>query len=254
MKALITALAAGAMLLAGPKPAKEPLRGHIIVVDPGHGGRDSGARAGDLYESDVVLAISKEVAAVLRQEGAKVVMTRADERNLIGTAHGGNLQRLNLAARVEVAAESKADLFLSLHANKYVGYPAAHGAQVFLGETPTAEQKKLAVCLMNELGPLTDSKRPIDDRRPLYLMRHLKTPAALLELGFLSNPRETGLMTQPAYQRQLAAAIAKGVDCYFHSAASPGGQPPQARRAGGAALPVASLSRGPRPVCADGVA
>ncbi|MDA8345534.1 MAG: N-acetylmuramoyl-L-alanine amidase [Thermaerobacter sp.] len=215
MKPLIAALAAGALLMSAPQTQRKPLAGHVIVVDPGHGGRDSGARAGGLFESDIVLAIGKVVAAALREEGAKVVMTREDQNNLKATAHGGNLQRQNLAARVALADRVKADLFLSVHTNKYPEYPAAHGAQVFLGESPTPDQQRLAESLMRELGPLTNSQRMIDGRRPLYLMRHLKVTAVLIEFGFISNDRERQLLTQPSYQRQLAQAVARGVVAYY---------------------------------------
>ncbi len=211
--------------MAAPQPSKGPLAGRVIVVDPGHGGKDSGARAGTLYESDVVLAIGKQAAAALRAQGAKVVLSRTSAANLERTANGGNLQRMNLAARVALAERVKADLFLSIHANKYSNYPSAHGAQVFLGETPTPEQQRLAESLMAELGPLTDSTRMIDGRRPLYLMRHLKVTAALIEVGFLSNPRELALMTQPEYQRKLGDAVARAVVSYYKTAPVPQPEP-----------------------------
>ena len=217
MKQLIAALAAGALLMAAPHQPKKPLASRVIVVDPGHGGRDSGARAGNLFESDLTLAIGKEVAAALRAQGAKVVMSRTNQANLMSNAHGGNLQRLNLEARVALAERTKADLFLSVHINRLPDYPSAHGAQVFLGETPSPEQQRLAECLMQELGPLTQSQRSIDGRRALYLMRHLKTTAALIEFGFLSNPRELQNLTQPDYQRQLGEAVARAVVNYYGS-------------------------------------
>jgi N-acetylmuramoyl-L-alanine amidase len=213
------------MLMAAPQPSRGPLAGRVIVVDPGHGGMDSGARAGTLYESDVVLAISKDIAAALRAQGANVVLSRTSKENLKEKSDIGNLQRTNLAARVALAERVKADLFLSIHANRYPSYPSAHGAQVFLGETPSPEQQRLAENLMAELGPLTDSQRMIDGKRPLYLMRHLKVTAALIEVGFLSNPREVSLMTQPEYQRKLGEAVARGVVSYYRTAPVPAPAP-----------------------------
>lgn len=225
MRQFIAALATGAMLMAAPVPKAPPLAGKVIVVDPGHGGRDSGARAGMLFESDIVLGIAKEVASALRACGATVYLTRTTERNLLDKSRGGNLQRENLAARVALAERTKADLFLSLHANKYPSYPSAHGAQVFLGETPTPDRQLLGEHLMAELGPLTDSKRSIDGRRDLYLMRHLKITAVLIEFGFLSNPKELDLLSQPDYQRKLGEAVARGVVAFY----APKPEPPYVR-------------------------
>lgn len=217
MRQFIAALATGAMLMAAPAPRTPPLTGKVIVVDPGHGGRDSGARAGMLFESDIVLGIGKEVAQALRARGAKVLLTRTTERNLLDKSRGGNLQRENLEARVTLAEHAKADLFLSLHANKYPSTPSAHGAQVFLGENPSPERMRLGEHLMAQLGPLTDSKRIIDGKLPLYLMRHLTMTAVLIEFGFLSNPKETDLLVQTDYQRKLGEAVARGVVAFYAS-------------------------------------
>jgi N-acetylmuramoyl-L-alanine amidase len=193
---------------------KGPLQGQVIVVDAGHGGRDNGASAAGLDEKDLVLRISRETAAALRSAGARVVESRQADDNLVPRGvKTCNLQRKNLEARVELATRHDAGIFLSIHANKY-GDPSVHGAQVFIGENPDAERQLLGSCLYSEMSALSGSRRQLDMTRDLYLMRHLKIPAALIEVGFISNPAERARMLQPGYQKQIADAITRGVTCF----------------------------------------
>jgi len=203
--------AAPAARSAHPRP---DLFQQVIVVDAGHGGRDYGAQVTGLDEKDLVLSISRQTARALRNAGACVVETRSADTNLV---HPGpkpcNLQRKNLEARVTLAERSDAGIFLSIHANKFSD-PSAHGAQVFVGENPDAERQLLGTCLHSELTTLSGSRRELNTTRDLYLMRNLKIPAALIEVGFISNPAERARMLQPRYQRELAQGITRGVVCF----------------------------------------
>lgn len=207
--------------LLGLHPAGSgPLRGRTVLVDPGHGGRDSGARAHGILESELVLQISRRVAADLRALGARVVLARQGSGNLLdGQRNLGNRQRANLQARVDLAERERVDLYISVHANKAPGYPFARGGQVFLGRTPTPQSRVLGSCLEKEIASATGSRRRIDDRHELYLMEHLKMPSALVEVGFLSNAEEVREMLDPEHQGHIAQAIAQGVVCYYRQAA-----------------------------------
>ena len=198
-----------AVMHAGPE-----LQGQVIVVDAGHGGRDFGAQVQGLDEKDLVLDVSRATARALRGKGAKVIESRQTDSNLVPRMpKPTNLQRRNLEARVELASRHDAGIFLSIHANKYQD-PSIRGAQVFIGEHPDAERQLLGTCLQAELATLSGSRRQLDMLRDLYLMRNLKIPAALIEVGFMSNPSERSRMQDPEYQRQIAQAITRGVMCF----------------------------------------
>ena len=221
MKTFLSALAAGATFLwAATAVAAGPLSRPVIVVDPGHGGRDFGAQVNGLNEKDLNLAVSRTLAKCLKSAGAQVLMTRSGDANLLSDREHGNLQRKNLEARVQLADRVHADLLLSIHVNRYSD-SAAHGGQVFIGENPSPERQRLGACLQSELGPATDSRRQVDQERPLYLMRHLKIPAALIEVGFMSNRHEAQLLLQDSYRTRVARAITRGVICYYRGGASP---------------------------------
>lgn len=219
MRLMAMALLAVLALTSGTAPPPTPraradLRGHVIVVDAGHGGRDNGAQVPGLDEKDLDLAISRKTAQALRQAGAKVVETRTRDANLIPRQpQPTNLQRLNLQARVDLAVQHDAGIFLSIHANKFSD-GSAHGAQIFVGEKPNAERQLLGSCLHAELTSLSGSRRQLDMTTDLYLMRNLKIPAALIEVGFMSNPKDRKNMLDPAYQREVAQAITRGVTCF----------------------------------------
>lgn len=213
--ALVSVLAlASAGLPLAAAGAGPGLRGQVIVVDAGHGGNDNGALVAGLDEKVIDLAISRKTARALRQAGSKVIETRTTDANLIPQqSKPTNLQRLTLQARVDLAVQHGAGIFLSIHANKFSD-ASAHGAQIFIGEKPDAERRLLGTCLHAEFTSLSGSKRQLDMETDLYLMRNLRIPAALIEVGFMSNPNDRNKMLNPTYQRDIAQAITRGVACF----------------------------------------
>ncbi len=216
---MLSAVLTGTLMLV--PGTKDPLAGRTIVIDPGHGGRDSGAIGNGLEEAPVVLSLSRTIARVLRSEGAKVVLTRSTDRHVLADRYGGDLGHRNLAARVELANRVHADLFLSIHANKYPTDSSIHGTQVFIGGSPDTNRMVLATCLQQRLNRVTMTHWPVNEAQPLYLMEHLRIPAALVEVGYLSNAHEARLLVDPAHQERLAAAIAQGLRCYYARSSSP---------------------------------
>jgi len=215
LAALCLAPSATALAHKGPAPrAAAPLKGLVVVVDAGHGGRDFGGQVPGVDEKDLILPISRRIAAALRRTGAAVVETRQSDANLIPKQpEKTNLQRRNLEARVQLGVRSGAHVFLSVHANKYSD-SSARGSQVFIGDTPDPARQLLGICLSNALATTSGSRRMLDMQTNLYLMRHLPMPAALLEVGFMTSPSELGRMQDPAYQEDLARAVVRGVTCY----------------------------------------
>lgn len=196
------------------------LRGVVVVVDPGHGGRDPGAvgRSG-AYEKDIVLPVGLELAAFLRQAGATVVMTREDDRELTDPDGApppqGKKKRTDLQRRVEIVAESGADLLISVHVNA-ISSSRWRGAQTFYYPGGTPESERLATEIQASLRRrLGNTRRGIEAIDRQYLLKNVSVPAVTVEIGFISNPDEAALLQSRAYQRRLAWAIFTGVARYL---------------------------------------
>lgn len=203
------------LLLGVTSNAAQAVAPPVVVVDPGHGGKDDGASGHGLSEKDLVLTVAKLLSAQLQRQGMTVVLTRSNGDNLVEAAFHGNRQRENLKRRVALAEREKATLYVSIHANDYAGGAAARGAQVFVDKEASVASVRLATLIMDQLRQGTATKRQVNSGRKLYLMEHLKMPCVLVELGFLSNPREAALLGSLAYQKQLARLISNGIAAFI---------------------------------------
>jgi N-acetylmuramoyl-L-alanine amidase len=219
---LVRATGAGALLAAlaalAPQPAPQPtpardrppLGGMVAVVDAGHGGVDPGAVAAGVREKDVNLAVALATAAELRAMGARVTLTRSDDRHL---ATGDQRYYRDRRRRAEIAAAAKADVFVSIHANM-VGWSTARGPMVIWSPNGRPEGRLLAEAIQDAMRRALDFPTGIR-QLPIKVLEWSGVPAVLVETGFLSNPRDRALLQDPAYQRRLAAAIADGVRAYW---------------------------------------
>ncbi len=195
------------------------LKDKLIVLDPGHGGSDPGAigPAGAM-EKSVNLAVALRVKNLLSKAGAKVVMTREDDRDVFGPRAS---DRNELQARVTIANNKKADIFVSIHSNAALNRQAGGTSTYY---TPKSRYDSLlARCLqagMVQSAGLED-KGTITGK--LYVTKRTIMPAALVELAFLSNPREEKLLINPQFQQKLAEGIVQGMDKFFAQAAQMGG-------------------------------
>lgn len=182
------------------------MAGVSIVIDAGHGGVDAGVTgSGGTPEDDVNLAIALKLGEYCRRAGANVTMTRESEQSL---SHEG--KRADLDARIDLAKQAEADLFLSLHCNSYIGDADQHGAQVFYWEG-NEEGKMLAEALQASLaGELKNTERTAMAHGSSYLLKNLPMAAVIVEMGFLTNPAEEQLLTEDGYQWEMAWAIYLG--------------------------------------------
>lgn len=199
------------------------ISGKTILIDAGHGGVDPGATGpSGVHEKEITLAIAVELERLLNQAAVFTVMVRRDDRDLADPAEENLMvrKRQDLQRRVEMAASSDSDLYLSIHAN-YFPSPIWSGAQTFYYDGKE-EGQRLAVNIQNELvrqlGPNTRVARPGNFR----VLRETAMPAALIEVGFLSNPREDERLADPEYQRRVAAAIFSGILNYLAETDSKG--------------------------------
>lgn len=178
----------------------------VIVLDPGHGGIDTGAAGpAGVVEKDITLPVCVYLKQYFQQSGARVRLTRSDDREL-----SEDLVE-DLRARVRLANETGATVFLSIHGNSF---PSAYeyGAQTFFYANHP-ESPRLARCIQDELlklpSPLGENYRDIQEG-DFHVLRNTTCPAALVEIGFLSNPKEEALLADPAYQKKLAWHIFAG--------------------------------------------
>lgn len=195
--------------------AGSKLTNKVIVVDAGHGGIDPGANRPGVIEKDINLAVALQLKNMLHQYGAKVVLSRqtdvefspeCDNRIVRGRYHR------DLAARVEMVEESDADLFVSIHANAVVN-AKRHGAEVFFS-AKSKDGKALANAIQAELCKVSQANHTAI-AADYFVLRRNKIPAALIEVGYITNMEERAALQTPEYQKKLAEAIAKGIYQFY---------------------------------------
>ena len=193
------------MLLAEP----------IYVVDPGHGGEDGGAVAGDgTVESHINLAIALRLNDVMRFCGKTTCMTRREDKSIYsdGASTLREKKVSDLKNRVAMVNSNGNAVLVSIHQNKMPEAPRVHGAQAFYNSVDgAASLAKQVQSVLNEAINTGNAKTEKQISSTIYLMKHVTAPAVLIECGFLSNPDETAALQKPEYQLKLAAAITSGL-------------------------------------------
>lgn len=227
-----------------PPPPPVTKKDLVIVIDPGHGGKDPGAlgRKGT-REKDVVLNIANHLRDLFAQEGStKVLMTRETDTFV------------ELEDRAKFANTHKADLFVSIHINSHP-QTSVKGMELYhFGEA--SDPRALAVAARENGTPLEKNAAPwqfiladklndkkIDDSRelawttkkalvkflnsfykiddhgvktaPFFVLRMTTMPAILAEIAFISNPTEEKLLQSPTYQKRMAEGIFNGLQSYI---------------------------------------
>lgn len=198
------------------KPWNLPLSGQIILLDPGHGGVDGGAGDKDALEKDIALNISFKIRDYLQQQGALVMMTREEDKDLADESTRGLSRRKteDLKRRLEMINESEANFYVSIHLNS-IPSPKWSGAQTFYA-TQLAESARAAKFIQDELRMnLENTSRRAKPINHVYIMKYAKKPGVLVEVGFLSNPLEREKLRKEEYQEKVAASIYKGILRYY---------------------------------------
>ena len=179
-----------------------------IVIDIGHGGKDSGAvHANDITyqyikEKDIVLRISKILSNKLK-----------NKYDVMVTRHSDIFLTLN--ERTEFANRNEADIFISLHANAFKNEDV-DGVET-LYNPDSKESKKLADYVHSELiKEVITNDRGIKSRDNLYVLnpRNINIPAILIEFGFITNPIENCLLQLDYYLDKLCDGVVRGIDNY----------------------------------------
>lgn len=190
-----------------------PLSGQTVVIDAGHGGVDGGAKSEHgLVEKEVTLELALQLRDYLQQAGATVVMTRDGDYDLASQHTKGFSRRKteDLLAREAVIKRANADLFISIHLNS-VPSSRWRGAQTFY-YPGQEESRRLSTFIQEELRVnLNNTNRLANTASTIYLLKTSPVPAALVEVGFLSNAEEAALLADEKYQRKLASSIYRGI-------------------------------------------
>lgn len=184
------------------------LLGKTICIDPGHGGDDPGAVGpAGTFEKDHTLAIALILRDKLQRNGAKVVLTRDADRS---AAHTGNTEQ-ELVARVAIANQAHADLFISIHND---GFPntANSGTTTYHYGSPEATRLAAAIQknLVAELGTQDRGNRFAS----FYVIRYPLMPAVLTEIAFISNPEEEVLLASINGRLNAAEGLFQGIVGY----------------------------------------
>ena len=188
--------------------------GKRIVLDPGHGGSDTGAIGPTgVTEKSIALRIAKRLKTLLEAEGAEVILTRTEDTEVSPKkAKATDVEELQ--ARCDIANQNSADIFLSIHLDAFSG-PEAHGTTGYYYEMGSADSTRLADCVkrgvLRRLGTLDRGTKPC----AFYVCRHTDMPAMLLETAFVSNPREEQMMNSEEGVENAAQGIAAGIAEYF---------------------------------------
>lgn len=189
--------------------ASLPLTGKIIILDIGHGGDDPGTSYQNILEKDLNLAIGLELEKELSRNGASVILTREGDYDL-ASPNATRRKKSDFDNRIDLINKSKADVYLSIHIN-YLEDSSYYGGQIFYyGE----ENKKIAETLQTEFNTIS-YPRSIKPMPNIYMYRHLKIPGVLVECGFISNKKEREKLITPAYQKEIAKSLTKGLIIYF---------------------------------------
>ena len=198
-----------------------PITSKTIILDAGHGGIDPGSMTDDesIKEKDFNLKITKKVKELLEASGAAVILTRNDDTSLYKEEDGKTIRQKyneNLRNRKKIIKESSADMFVSIHLNKFPQSSKYYGAQTFY-PSGKEEDKQLATYIQSELKRVVDNtnNREIKPNNDIYLIKDNEIPSTLIECGFLSNEKEAKLLNNEEYQDQIAWAIYVGIQKYF---------------------------------------
>jgi N-acetylmuramoyl-L-alanine amidase len=192
----------------------------VVILDPGHGGQDSGAMCGGLLEKDLTLDVARRIDRLLDSEGIATLMTRMGDTYV------------SLADRAAVANRTRNCIFVSIHFNED-NKPIASGVETYYASHQISSNASLASWLPFVWRPLSNAPNPESQRlagfiqealvartrainrgtQPgqFFVIANVTSPAVLVEGGFLTNKEDISKLASNDYRDQIAAAVADGV-------------------------------------------
>nr|NGX54522.1 N-acetylmuramoyl-L-alanine amidase LytC [Chlamydiota bacterium] len=188
--------------------SKRPVHTETIVIDAGHGGKDSGSRSDthNYEEKQLTLSTARMVRDYLQEMGYKTILTRDDDLFV------------PLDDRAQIANANNVTLFVSVHYN-HCPDPSVQGIEIFYYKDEKTERhvhsNHLGDTILSQLVWHTGAEARGIKRGKFAVIRQTKMPAVLVEAGFLSHPKEREKIKDPMYRRFIAKGIARGVDHYI---------------------------------------
>lgn len=181
-----------------------------IVIDAGHGGEDGGTSSKEgVLEKDLNLSVATKLKDILASSGFDVVMTRSDDKMLYdpNEDYVGRKKILDMRERVRIASMYEDSIFVSIHMNAFPEEKYS-GLQVYYSANDE-RSIELAQAIQSTVHSLIqqNNDRKIKCGKDIFLLDRIKTPAVLVECGFLSNAEEAKRLTDDIYQSQLAFCI-----------------------------------------------
>lgn len=178
----------------------------LIILDPGHGGTDEGAKVNTFMEKKITLTTALLTKKHLEELGYRVVMTRT--RDIY----------LPLPRRALIANKTKGSLFVSVHFNSSPSIEA-QGIEIFYYDSKeqwrTRASKRLADCILYQVVDQTEAISRGIKRGNFHVIRETDMPAVLVEGGFMTNKEERSKLRDRSYLNRLAIGIAQGIDKYM---------------------------------------
>jgi len=238
------------LLLVGCSGTSLETSRHVVVIDAGHGGEDTGALYGGIHEKDIVLAITKKLYKAFQNEGYHTYITRESDHYL------------TLGQRTKIADKKEADVFISIHVNAIEhqkGFEKKEGIETyFLQKTRDERSKRIAAkenasllkgkdiltqhvivdAVLNGPKVIESHKLAIDVQNkmidslesefeevtnggvragPFYLLVGASRPSILIETGYITNTKERSRLLDPEYQTAMTEGIVEGVNHYLEN-------------------------------------
>lgn len=185
--------------------AGSSVKGRVIILDPGHGGKDPGAVKEGSSEKAIVLKVGTLVKQKLEKAGAKVYMTRTGDTYP------------TLEDRVAFTKKNYGEVYVSVHVNS-ASSSSASGTETYYNVSTGdqyEEDKKLATYINNEIVTNANMKNRGVKEGPFYVIRNMMIPSVLVELGFISNPSDREKLINDKYVEIFAQSIYNGIVDYY---------------------------------------
>ncbi|WP_283703262.1 N-acetylmuramoyl-L-alanine amidase CwlD [Clostridium perfringens] len=190
----------------------------VIVIDPGHGGIDGGAKSENgVIEKDINLSISLKTKAALESKGYKVIMTRSEDVGLYTEGKKVREKKIeDLGNRVKIKKENKCDAFISIHQNMFP-QKNCKGAQVWSANNEPSQKlgKIIQQKFKEEFDQNNKREAKVAKKEYKILNDGYEGASVIVECGFLSNPEECELLGKEDYQNKIANTLANAIDEYF---------------------------------------
>lgn len=198
---------AGTSVHAAGSKKQGAKRAPLIVIDPGHGGADRGAKVGSAIEKKLAMRTAIYLKRYLTQKGFRVLLTRSGD------------ETVSLDKRASIANKTKCHLYVSLHFNAHHN-KSVNGIEVFYYnkglQWRKARSKRVADSVLKEVIRSTKALSRGVKHGNFHVIRETNMPAILVEGGFITNNEERQKIEQAQYLKQLANSIGKAVHRYFY--------------------------------------